>query len=81
MFSYTAPFGGIIKIVPSRALSVDEFSNIGLHEKIEDLQYFIEFNDQRAPWSIINQFQAITLAMGAQWGAYQMLDKKREEND
>jgi hypothetical protein len=36
MFSYTAPFGGNIKIIPSREMTDEECFEVGLHEKIKD---------------------------------------------
>jgi hypothetical protein len=80
MFSYTAPFGGVIKVVSSRKLTEEEYFEITLHEKVKGLEYYIEFNGERAPWSSENQSQANALALGMQWGAYKILTEMKKDD-
>jgi hypothetical protein len=80
MFSYTAPFGGNIKIIPSREMTDEECFEVGLHEKIKDLVYLIQFNGESCPWTADTQAQANALAMGMQWGAYKMLEREKKND-
>jgi len=79
MFSFCLPNKGFIKVVPTRELTADEYLNIGIYQKVNGLKYDIEFDGNRAPWSADTQASAMHLAIGAQWGAYQMIKENKDD--
>lgn len=70
---FAMPFGKTMEIRPSK--EVDEFE-IGVDEEIEDVFYTIYWDDQPLPWFTKTRIQAIAIAFGCQWGAYEVLKRK-----
>lgn len=78
---FTMPFGDVIEIIPSRELSLDENFEVGFDEEVTDLVWTIVFNNSTLPWSTKTKAQAYAIALGCQWGAYEMYRSVRHRKN
>ena len=71
---FAMPNGETMEIVPSQ--EIDTY-DIGTDEIIEGVVYFIEWEGKKLPWYTKTRCDATAIAMGCQFGAFQMAEKMR----
>jgi len=65
------PRGGILEIRPSDYIDSDA---VGIDDEVEGIIYRIYWNEVPLPWSTKKQSEAMHIALGCQWGAFESLE-------
>jgi len=70
--SFAMPDGETMEIRASKTID-----DVGVDEEIEGVIYQIFWNNQAMPWYTKTRLQAMAIALGCQWGAYETAKKFR----
>ncbi len=65
-FQFTMPLNETLKIISSKP--IDEFE-IAIDQEVEGIEYLILWNDELLPYGMKTRLQALSVALGCQWGA------------
>lgn len=74
------PFLQTLEVRPSRELTLDEEFEMDPTEEFDGVEWNIFWGDNPLPWSTRTKTQAYAIALGCQWGAYEVL-KEKNVND
>jgi len=69
MMCFAMPFGGVLEIRPSKELEEEP----EMDEEVDGVVYNIFWNDKLLPWYTNTRLDATKIAMGCQWGAFEIL--------
>ena len=76
-FGFSMPCGGRLEIRHSKPID----DNVEYNEEVEGVIFTISWDDITFPWYAKTRAEAIAIALGCQWGAYEMEKKIRVIND
>lgn len=68
--SFQMPYGGVLSIKSSKPNE-----DIDIDEEVDDLKYRIYWDKVLLPWFATTKKDAMGIAMGCQWGAYEMIKR------
>ena len=72
IFRFAIPFGEKLEIRCSKDISDME---IAINEEIPDVYYYVFWNDEILHAAASKQIEALAIAMGAQWGCFEMFKR------
>lgn len=74
-FKFAMPYGRLMEIFRCSNEDFDEDNyEIKIDQWIDGVQYMIKWNGTYLPWSTNTELEAITIAMGCQYGARHILN-------
>jgi hypothetical protein len=71
---FAMPYGETMEIRPSKPIDEDE---VGIDEEVEGVVYQIFWNEKPLPWCTNTRLQATAIALGCQWGALEIYNRKK----
>jgi hypothetical protein len=73
-FAFAMPMGERLEVRSSEPIDI---LNIDQDEEIDDVFYEIFWNDVALPWTTATKLQAMAIALGCQWGAFETAKRMR----
>ncbi len=73
-FKFAMPYGRLMEIFRCSNVDFEELE-IDSDESITGIHYAIKWNGVFLPWCADTELQAMSIALGCQWGARQMCDQ------